>query len=266
MSRATLLERVLAGHDSGPVVRAMRDWDGTLTRDAVMRVHELELVDITGDRRSGEGRFRGSLLGNCLRMQMLSHVGYLGDEPDPEGLAMMNDGTQRHYWWQKVGLSAGFLTEVERKAWYEPYYFGGQLDGVGIDYQGRPYGFELKTTNPTKFAKNKRDNGVTPEEYTKVIKTGKVLTKHAIQVGGYFKACPDLEYFSVVYEQRSYKVEWFEVVVSREDVEDITEDMFGTLLDYKAAGQLPPQLETYPNDNQCKLWCAFSRICPSAQF
>lgn len=255
---------IMAGKTTGPVTRAMARWDGVLTEEAVRQVHELELRDLSGDRSSGEGRFRGSLLGNCERMQMLSHVGYLGDPPDPEGLAMMNDGTQRHYWWQKVGLSAGFLTRIESKAWYEPYLFGGQLDGEGEDDHGT-YGFELKSTNPTKYRKH-FDPGFTAEEYLWVTKHRKVLTKHACQVGGYFKARPDLERFCVVYEKRDYQVEWFEVVVTREDVMGVTEAMFDRLLTWKEAEQLPPMLPGYPNANECKYWCSFSRICPSATF
>ncbi len=264
MSLKSLLEQVNAGFTTGPVTRAMANWDGNLTADAVRAVHELELRDLEMDRSSGEGRFRGSLLGNCERMQMLSFVGYLGDEPTPEGLAMMNDGTQRHYWWQKVGLSAGFLTSIEEKAWYEPYLFGGQLDGEGEDEHGT-YGFELKSTNPTKYRKHK-DAGFTTEEYTHVTKTKKVLTKHACQVGGYFKARPDLERFCIVYEKRDYRVEWFEVVVTREDVMDVTEAVFDRLLTFKEAEQLPPMLPDYPKANQCSLWCDYTRICPSATF
>lgn len=260
-----LVQKIMDGHTTGPVTRGMHYWDGTLTEEAVRRVHELELKDIAGDRSSGEGRFRGSLLGMCERMQMLSHVGYLGAEPDPEGLAMMNDGTQRHYWWQKVGLSAGFLNAIEAKAWYEPYHFGGQLDGEGVDDHGT-YGFELKTTNPTKYNQAKSDWGITPEEWTWVVANGKLLTKHAIQVGGYFKARPDLERFSVVYEKRDFRVEWFEVVVTREDVMDVTEEMFARLLEWKAAEALPPMLAGYPNDKQCAYWCSFRELCPTATF
>lgn len=261
----SLLQQVMAGSTTGPVTRAMHHWDGTLTEEAVRRVHELELRDIAGDRSDGSGRFRGSLLGNCERMQMLSHVGYIGDPPSEEGLAMMNDGTQRHYWWQKVGLSAGFLLAIESKAFFEEYHFGGQLDGEGEDEHGT-YGFELKSTNPVKYNQAKSDWGVSPEEWTWVAANGKLLTKHACQVGGYFKARPDLERFSVVYEKRDFRVEWFEVVVTREDVMDVTEEMFARLLEWKAAATLPPQLENYPNDKQCLYWCSFKRICPSATF
>ena len=264
-SLGSLLKQVQDGKTTGPVTRAMARWDGSLSEEAVRRVHELELVDITGDRSSGEGRFRGSLLGSCHRMQMLSHLGYLGEPPTEEGLGMMNDGTQRHYWWQKVGLSAGFLTQIEAKAAYEPYLFGGQLDGEGEDAHGT-YGFELKTTNPVKFKKNRASGGVTADEYTRVMKTGKLLTKHAIQVGGYFKARPDLERFSVVYEKRDFRVEWFEVVVTRDDVMGVTEDMFAKLLGYREAEEMPPVKAGYPDDAECRYWCSYVKICPSARF
>jgi hypothetical protein len=265
-SLSSLLRQVQEGKATGPVTRAMARWDGKLTEEAVRRVHELELVDITGDRSSGEGRFRGSLLGSCHRMQMMSHLGYIGAPPTDEGLGMMNDGTQRHYWWQKVGLSTGFLTKIESKAAYEPYFFGGQLDGEGEDAYGT-YGFELKTTNPVRFKKNRAlYEYQDPKEYTRVKKSGSLMTKHAIQVGGYFKARPDLERFSVVYEERSYGTPWFEVVVTRDDVMAITEDMFTKLLGYREREEMPPVKPGYPDDNECRYWCSYVKICPSARF
>jgi hypothetical protein len=262
----SLFEAVTASHATGPITRAMYLWDGTLTEDAVRRVHELELRDIAGDRSDSTGRLRGSLLGSpCKRQQVIPFVGYLPDPPSEFSLALMNDGTQRHYWWQKVGLSAGFLTDIEAKAAYEPYYFGGQLDGEGVDEHGT-YGFELKSTNPTKYRQVSADDGFTPEEWTFVESERKLLTKHAVQVGGYFLARPDLERFSVVYEKRDYSVEWVEVVVTRDDVMEVTERSFTDLLMWIAHEQMPPQLPNYPKDKQCTTWCSFTSVCPNATF
>ena len=53
----------------------------------------------------------------------------------------MDDGTQRHYYWQKVGLSAGFLKEIEVKVGDPALDIKGSLDGrargrVGLRVQG----------------------------------------------------------------------------------------------------------------------------------
>jgi hypothetical protein len=264
-SNADLLAAVVSGSQHiGPVTRAMNAWDGTLTPEAVARVHEVEMNDITGSRASGEGRLRGSLLGSpCDRQQTLSYLGYEGDPPTQAGLDMMNDGTQRHYWWQKVGLSAGFLREIEYEVTNEGLLLGVHLDGLGTDEEG-DYGFELKSTNPTKYAQHKADDGIMPAEYTAVQKSGKVLTKHALQIGGAFAAMPDLQRFSVVYEKRDYRVDWFEVVVHRDDVIDATEAMFDRVLGHIDRKELPAPLADYPSNNQCTTWCDYDAFCPTA--
>jgi hypothetical protein len=269
MSRDSLADLVTANQEEvmpGPVEWAMARWDGTLTEEAVRRVHEIELADITGYRADGFGRFRGSLLGMCMRMQMLSFLGYAQAPNSEKSLSMMNDGTQRHYWWQKVGLSAGFLLEAETKAHYEPYLFGGSLDGLMAPYEHLPGrgGFELKSTNPTKY-RSTSDKGMSSEEYMQVAASGKAQLKHVIQVGGYMKAL-DLDWFSIVYEKRDWNIEWFEVVVMREEAEAATDAMFGQLLGFAEAEVLPAPLPDYPKNKQCVSWCDFTAICPSAEF
>lgn len=254
MSFASLLKEIQTGKSAGPVTRALANWDGVITKEAVEVVNSLRLKDLEMDRSSGKGRFRGSLLGSCDRMQMLSFLGYDQEKGDDTGREIMRDGTYRHYFWQEVGLSAGFLTEIEAKCWYEPWHFGGQLDGVmAVDsnHPGRG-GFELKTTNERTFSA--------------VTKAGAPLLKHLKQVGAYCEAT-GLDWFSVVYETRSYQVQWKEFVVQYDDeLRDITHGQINELLGWEAMEELPPVKEGYPKDSECTYWCSYSSVCPTATF
>jgi len=252
---ASLLRDLQAGVKPLPITKAMAAWDRRLTPEAVQRVHDQELLDLGGDRSSGEGRLRGSLLGSpCAREQMLSYRGYLSADPDEVGDDLMRDGTERHYLWQKVGLSAGFLSDIETKVSLPEWKFGGQLDGLMAptdDWPGRG-GFELKTTKWDYF-KEVRDSR-------------QVLHKHLLQIGGYFKAL-DLDWFSVVYEVRGFRIDWIELMVENTPaLRAMTEANFGGQLRWIERGELPPPLPDYPTNRHCSYWCGYTRICPSAEW
>jgi hypothetical protein len=253
-SVAAILKEVQQGISAGPVSRAMAKWDKKITVEAVEKINALRLKDLDNDRASGEGRFRGSLLGSCPRMQMLSYRGYLAKPPEGDGLEIMRDGTYRHYFWQEVGLSAGFLSDVEVFVEHEPWHFGGQLDGVMMpdDQLSGRGGFELKTMNERSFSN--------------AIKQGSVSEKHLKQIGAYCEA-GGFDWFSVVYETRSFTVKWKEFVVKYDDaLKELISTSVESLLDYEAREVLPPYKENYPKDYECSLWCQYKTICPSATF
>lgn len=262
-SLASLLQaveaKVAAGETNaaavGPVERSLANWDGIITEEAMLTVNELRLRDRDQTaRKSGEGRFRGSLLGSCPRMQIISFLGYIGADPDDVGADLMRDGTYRHYLWQEVGLSAGFLTEVETKTWNARRLFGGQLDGLMAPDPVIPGkgGFELKTTK---------------WDFYKQVKAAKrPLHKHLLQIGGYMEAL-DLDWFSVVYEVRGARIDWREFVVYNDiEIQRLTEANFGGLRTWVERQEMPPIKENYPRDNECAYWCAFKKICPIVTF
>lgn len=254
MGLADTLNALAQGDGLGPVKRALSRWDGVITPEAVETVNAQRLKDLGGSRLDGTGRFRGSLLGSCDRMQMLSYLGYIGAPSDSVGEEIMRDGTYRHYLWQEVGLSAGFLTRIEARTWNETRQFGGQLDGLMPPEPGShiPGGFELKTTNSKKFKEVKE--------------RGRPFDKHLAQIGAYCESM-GLEWFSVVYEVRSFQVDWHEFVVRYDDeLKALVDATFSRLHAYRDAQVLPPIKENYPNDNECKYWCAFTNICPRAEY
>lgn len=254
MTLASNLQAVQQGIPLGPVQRSLASWDGQITAEAVERVNHIRMKDVLKDRSDGSGRFRPSLLGSCLRMQMLSYRGYVGKEANAVGREIMRDGTYRHYFWQEVGLSAGFLREVEAPVSHEAWKFSGQIDGLMAEdpIYGPNGGFELKTTNE--------------KSYSNIVKNGRPLDKHLKQIGAYCEAA-GLEWFSVVYEQRSYRVEWTEyVVVYDKGLMEMTESVIGELIEYEAREELPPIKDGYPRDNECATWCSYKSICPVARF
>jgi hypothetical protein len=252
---ASLLRDLQAGVKQLPISKSLANWDRKLDPAAVERVHQQKLRDMNGDRHSGEGRLRGSLLGSpCQREQILSYRGYLGADSDEAGEDLMKDGTYRHYLWQEAGLSAGFLSDIEHRTAYPPWLFEGQLDGLMAptdDWPGKG-GFELKTTKWDYF-KQVKDSG-TP------------LHKDLLQIGGYFKAM-DLDWFSVVYEVRGFRIEHVELMVENTPALRIqVEANFGGLRTWIDKEELPPPLPDYPANKRCAYWCGYTKICPVAEW
>ena len=248
---SSAIEAVENGEKIGPVTRSLAKWDHIITEEAVRRVNELRLKDLLGDRGDGQGRFRGSLLGSCDRMQLLSYLGFRGVEKKQGPDSVMRDGTYRHYFWQEVGLSAGFLSDIEVPAAHDPWKFRGQMDGqMAFDplLPGKG-GFELKTTNQSTY------NSVVKREKKPPLKTLK-------QIGGYCESL-GLDWFSVIYEVRHYTIEWHEFVIHYDDeLRSLTESSVNRLLHYKEQKKLAPIKEKYPSDNECASWCSFKKLCP----
>jgi hypothetical protein len=120
------------------------------------------------------------------------------------------------------------------------------------EYLGPHGGFELKTMNE--------------RSYANILKEGKPSVKHLKQVGAYCEAA-GLDWFSVVYETRSFKMQWKEFVVEYDDyLKDLIHTTIDDLLDHERNESLPPVKDGYPSDNECAVWCNYTHICPSATF
>lgn len=175
-----------------PVTEALAKWDGKFTPQAVERVQEVMRKDLlTAHRDDGSGRIRPSMLGlECDRPALLSYEGEPADGFSTASMSIMNAGTFRHYYWQMVGLSAGFLTDIEAGIEHKPWQLRGSLDGV-LD-NGEV--FELKSVNSRKFAIIKDDGN--PLHY-------KPVAAHVEQVHPYMLA-RDTKWTSLVYEDRNF--------------------------------------------------------------
>jgi hypothetical protein len=151
------------------------------------------LIESTNQDRSA--RFGASSRGTCERAQVFGFLGgQLGWSPTHGADSVLQqiflDGQFRHLRWQMTLLQAGIITQVEYKFSLPAY----RLDGANIPGL---WGFELKGTGQFPQACN------APFE------------SHLLQVHTYFLGCPELELFSLVYEDK-HRNEWKEYVIERD--------------------------------------------------
>lgn len=223
MSVRQKYESRLAG-DRYPFTEGMNNWDGTYTESAVARILELLRGDtLRDDFGDGTGRIRPSAIGHCLRAQLLSYHGEQSARPVRKLERIMLMGTFRHRWVQAVGLSMGWLTDVEVPLQYPPWMLAGRMDGLQSDGTG----LEFKSTNSFKLPT--------------VRKLGRPLFHHEMQVNAYMIAT-GIERFSVVYEERNFAdFEEFRVGPNLAIQERLRSDM-DLLLSHLDADTLPPIL------------------------
>lgn len=212
-----------------PVTEAMARWDGVYTKEAIDRVIEVQRKDWGSDHRSdGSGRIRPSSIGGtCPRPALLSYLG-LPSDPAPKSSRMIMDaGTWRHYCWQLMGLSAGFLDDIEVPLEHKPWRLKGAADGVGDCGI-----FEFKSVNSQKLATVKGSGA--PNQF-------KPIRSHVDQVNAYLVA-KDLEWASLVYEDRNY-LGWIEVRIQRDaEVIESLDRRFSAWEAHIKADTLPPIL------------------------
>ena len=115
---------------------------------------------------------------------------------DPGLHAIFIDGTWRHLRWQMLLLTAGILTDIEVPFHRPDMRLRGSLDGQNAD---EAWGFELKGTSDTEIVVGRKE----PIPY------------HILQVHTYFIGKPELERFSLIYEDKRYQ-SWKEIVVERD--------------------------------------------------
>jgi len=238
---------LLMGGDR-PVTQAMHDWDGVMTETAVMRVAAQEIKDNSPhtNRSDGRGRIRPSNLNSmCARLHVFSWMGAPNEKGDT---TLMDDGTQRHYYWQKAGLSAGFLSDIETKVEVPELGIRGGLDGLMPDGSV----FEFKVTGPRLF-----EQRMAAREPTR---------SHLRQVHAYMKAA-GTDKASIVYERRSYTVDWHEFRVTFDPaVYRELQELALPVLDAVDHGVLPPMIpECVPLSGPTFTGCGYHHICPSAE-
>jgi hypothetical protein len=211
-----------------PVTEALARWNGQFTDEALARVYEVMTKDMrTAHRSDGTGRIRPSMLGNiCPRPMLLSYEGEPQDRESNASRSIMSAGTWRHYYWQAVGLSAGFLTAIEVPVELPGWKLKGNLDGQMANGEV----FELKSVNSRRFSQVKGDEG--PNGYSPI-------DSHVEQVHPYMKATKS-EWTSMVYEDRNY-LGFVEVRVHYDGkIMAELSDKVELWADHIRAGTLPP--------------------------
>ncbi|CAB4193391.1 hypothetical protein UFOVP1246_91 [uncultured Caudovirales phage] len=204
---------------------------------------------VTAVPRNRAASFSSSSRGQCLRKQMFGYLGVpVTSDIDPGLHAIFIDGTWRHLRWQMLLLTAGILTDIEVPFHRPDLRLRGSLDGENAD---ESWGFELKGTSDTEIVIGKKP----PIPY------------HILQVHTYFVGKPELERFSLIYEDKRYQ-SWKEIVIERDPI------TFGKVreeLEYLNSSveqrELPPILE------ECKHGegivykkCAYRSICHGCDY
>lgn len=147
-------------------------------------------------RRSGS--FSCSARNQCRRRQLFSYIGVPSQSTlDAQLQNKFNDGTWRHLRWQLMLLKAGLLDTVEGWVTNETYNLVGSMDGEGDSETHGRFGFELKGIGSLSFLK------------------GGPHTAHIFQIHSYFVAKPELDAFSLIYEDKMTQT-WKEFVIERD--------------------------------------------------
>ena len=137
--------------------------------------------------RNRSASFSSSSRGQCLRKQVFGYLGVSSSgEVDPGLHAIFVDGTWRHLRWQMLLLTAGILTDIEVPFHRKDMRLRGSLDGENADER---WGFELKGTSDTQIVTGYKE----PIPY------------HILQVHTYFVGKPELERFSLIYEDKKFQ-------------------------------------------------------------
>lgn len=246
----SLASKFAAVQDEMPVTRAVAAWDGKITDEAWARLQEVMSKDFfTEHRGDGSGRIRPSSIGHaCPRPALLSYNGLPSDPPSKSSRSVMDAGTWRHYYWQLIGLSAGFLTDIEVPIEYKPWRLKGSADGIG-EAVGV---FEFKSTNSNKMASVK-GNGMVSQY--------KADAGHLKQVQAYMKAT-GIPKASIVYEDRSW-MNFIEVrVLASDDAVNDLELRFSGWNQHIEAGTYPPILpDCWAQTGNTFRYCGWKESC-----
>lgn len=192
------------------------------------------------DRSQG---FSGSASGSCPRRQMFTYIG-LPERRHYDSVLFHRfiDGTFKHIKWQMMLLTADLLTDIEVPIEIPELRLKGSMDGLDDRV---PFGWELKSTQAFSYYMT---NG--PGE------------AHLRQVHAYFLARPDIERFSLIYEDTTSR-DWKEFVVER-DAERLldTRRQLEALNEYADNKRLPPVIpECALGKGQTFKDCTFSHKC-----
>lgn len=141
-------------------------------------------------------RFRASSVGMCQRKRTFAALGMQEPQTIDSKLAnIFHTGNFLHLKWQMAGITAGWLRAAEVALDKPEINFGGTLDGVLEDGSG----FEFKTINS--------------RGHTFTWKDPKPI--HVRQVHSYMYLNPEIDKFSIVYENKD-TAEWRELRVNKD--------------------------------------------------
>lgn len=151
--------------------------DEPVSPEAAERIREL----ISTKPRDRRYSWSASSAGMCLRRQELSFLGVPGyTTTDPRALRIFANGTWVHLRYQAALLTAGIVSDIERKYALRGLNAQATVDGIGIAregvYKGEKFIVELKGRNDLSYSwqvkKSKPDDKTLDQVYRQLLLSG----------------------------------------------------------------------------------------------
>lgn len=204
-------------------------------------------TEIGKKQRDRSAAFSASGAMTCPRRRLFSYLGV------PEGtrftsrtIQIFHNGTFMHLRWQMAGISAGWLAQPEVFATNNDLRVKGSLDGILDTGEG----LELKSINSNGF------NWVMTAEAPKL--------QHQGQVGTYFVMLPEIDAFSVIYENKDTQ-DYKEFVIKREKGPVSAARIELEVLNEHVENETFPEVKDlcWAKQGSEYLQCPFRDICPT---
>lgn len=190
--------------------------------------------------------FRSSGIGLCVRRRLLAAAGVPEAGTIEAKLAnIFATGAFLHLKWQMAGLTEGWLAKAEIRVDASHLYFGGTLDGILFDGSG----FEFKTINSNGFG---QVMAYGPKDL------------HVRQVHAYMLLKPEIEAFSVVYEDKNTG-EWREFRVHKDPkvLREIDRELAHLVEHYESHKLVPMLHDCETKEGSTYRNCPFRESCPT---
>lgn len=204
-------------------------------------------TEIGKPQRDRSQAFSASGATLCHRRRLFSYLGV------PEGtrfssrtIQIFHNGTFMHLRWQLAGISAGWLAQPEAFAHHDELRVKGSLDGILDTGQG----LELKSINSNGF------NWISTAEQPKA--------QHLGQVGTYFVMLPEIEAFSVIYENKDTQ-DYKEFLITREKGTVTSARIELEVLNEHVDQRSLPEVKDgcWAKQGSEYMQCPFREICPT---
>ena len=204
-------------------------------------------AEIGKKQRDRSAAFSASGATTCPRRRLLSFLGLPEDTKfNSRTISIFHNGTYMHLRWQMAGISAGWLAQPEVFATRPTYRIKGSLDGILDTGEG----LELKSINSNGF------NWVMGAEKPK--------QAHLGQIGTYFVMLPDIDAFSVIYENKDTQ-DYKEFLVTRKDGPVTAARVELEKLNEHVENQTLPEVKDlcWAKQGSEYLQCPFREVCPT---
>lgn len=204
-------------------------------------------TEIGKKQRDRSAAFSASGAMTCHRRRLFSFLGVPEQTRlDGRTVSIFHNGTFTHLRWQLAGISAGWLATPEHFAIHKDLRVKGSLDGILDTGEG----LEIKSINSNGF------NWVMGAEAPKL--------QHQGQVGTYFVMMPEIDAFSVIYENKDTQ-DYKEFVIKRDKGPVTAARIELEVLNEHVENRTLPEMKDgcWAKQGSEYLQCPFRQVCPT---